>query len=258
MKEKVSIITPVYNSETHILDCIVSVINQSYTNWEHIIIDDFSSDNSVSLVQKIKDTDERIKLIRLDKNSGAGFARNIGIKKAKGRYIAFLDADDYWHKEKLEKQIYFMLENKYSLSFTAYYEFDNNDGKINTLVNCPEKVNYNMLLMNGGFMGCLTVMYDTKFFGKRYMPEIRKRQDWALWLKMLKEGSYAYGINEPLAYYRKGNTSLSKSKIKLVKHNFMVYRKELKMSFIKSVYRMFLFLFYHFFFKQQWKESIKT
>lgn len=258
MNKLVSIITPNYNSQEHILDCINSIRNQTYPNWEHIIIDDCSSDQSVSLVNNIAKEEKRIKLIQLDKNSGAGIARNTGIKHAKGRFIAFLDADDYWHQTKLEKQINFMLTNKVALSYTAYYEFNNTDGKIKTLVRCPEKVNHNMLLMNGGFMGCLTVIYDSDFFGKRYMPTIRKRQDWALWLKMSKEIDYAYGITEPLAFYRIGNQSLSKSKISLVKHNFGVYRNQLNMSFVKSSFRLFLFLFYHFFLKSQWKKSIKT
>ena len=252
----VSIITPVYNAKDEILECINSVLSQSYINWELIIVDDCSIDNTVNILKKLAKNDSRIKLIQLENNLGAGFARNIGIKKASGRYIAFLDSDDYWSNDKLEKQITLMQQNNYPFTYTQYYEFESKTGNLKTIVKSPKKVTYKMLLINGGFIGCLTVVYDTVFFGKRYMPEIRKRQDWALWIKMLKEIEAAYGVQEPLAYYRIGNSSLSKNKIKLIKHNFMVYKRELDMSFIESFYRITLFLVYHFLFKSTTKTKL--
>jgi glycosyltransferase involved in cell wall biosynthesis len=254
----VSIITPVHNSDAYLLDCIDSVRNQSYPNLEHILIDDFSSDNSVMLIKKSQLKDNRIKLIQFKQNQGTGIARNKGIYEAKGRFIAFLDADDYWATNKLERHISFMIEYNVPFTYSEYYEFNANTKQVETLIKCPKKVSYNKLLINGGFIGCLTVIYDTAFFGKRYMPRIRKRQDWATWLKMLKEIDFAYGIQEPLAYYRKGNKSLSKSKLSLVKFNFMVYRKELGFSFLKSVCLMIVFLLYHFLFKHRWKELVKV
>ncbi|MDD7885917.1 glycosyltransferase family 2 protein [Flavivirga sp. 57AJ16] len=252
----VSIITPVHNSANHISKNIESVQKQIFRDYEHIIIDDCSSDNTVSIIKDFIKKNNKIRLIQLQNNSGAGFARNRGIKEAKGRYIAFLDSDDFWALDKLEKQISFMRENNFPFTHTQYYEFDDKTGQIKTLVKCPEKVTYQMILRNGGHIGCLTVVYDTNFFGKRYMPEIRKRQDWALWIKMLKGIDCSYGIREPLAYYRTGNSSLSKSKIKLVRHNFMVYRRELKMSFVESFYRMTIFLVYHFLFKRKAKVKL--
>lgn len=252
----VSIITPVFNNCKYISKNIESVQNQTFKDYEHIIIDDCSTDNTIDVIEKYKKNDKRIKLIRLHENSGAGICRNKGIKSSSMRFIAFLDADDYWSPIKLETQISFMLERNYAFSCSQYYEFDDTSGEIKTLVKCPKEITYNMLLINGGFIGCLTVVYDTKRFGKRYMSEIRKRQDWALWLKMLKEIDGVYGIQEPLAYYRIGNSSLSKSKIKLVKHNFMVYREELNMSLIESLYRIILFLVYYFIFKPVTKKKL--
>ncbi|MFS4483530.1 glycosyltransferase family 2 protein [Hyunsoonleella sp. 2307UL5-6] len=248
-KNKVSIITAVYNASEHLQDCINSVLNQTYQNWEHILVDDCSSDNSIQVIKEYINKDSRIKLITQSLNKGAGHARNKAIKASSGRFIAFLDCDDYWSTEKLTKQIDSMIKYNYPFSCAHYYEFEDTNGNIDTLVKCPKKITYNMLLKNGGYVGCLTVVYDTKRFGKRYMPEIRKRQDWALWLKMLKEIDFAYGIQEPLAYYRRGNASLSKNKIKLIKHNFNVYKNELNMSYLESTYRMTMFLYYHFFLK---------
>lgn len=258
MNPEVSIITPSYNSSGYIGTTIKSVLSQSFENWEMIIVDDASTDDSSEVIQQYSKIDSRIKLFVLDENVGSGNTRNVCIDKAKGRYLAFLDADDYWKPDKLEKQISFMKINKYHLTYTEYYEFNNETGNIETHIKSPKKVSRNMILMNGGFIGCLTVIYDTSFFGKRYMPKIRKRQDWATWIKMLKDIDFAYGIQEPLAYYRKGNSSLSQRKIYLLKHNFMVYRKELGMSLFKSVYYMTRFLIYHFFFKHHWRKAIKS
>lgn len=256
MKIEVSIITPSFNSEHYITDTIESVINQTFQNWEMIIVDDCSNDNSVAIIEEYCLKDSRIKLFRLDENLGSGKVRNICIEKASGRYLAFLDSDDYWAVDKLEKQISFMKANNFVFTYTQYFEFQSTTGQVKTLIKCPDKVTYSMILRDGGYLGCLTVVYDTNFFGKRKMPEIRKRQDWALWIKMLKEIDCAHGILEPLAYYRTGNTSLSKNKIKLVKHNFMVYRKELGMSFFESFYRMSIFLINYFLFKPGYKIKV--
>ncbi|GGD16826.1 glycosyltransferase family 2 protein [Hyunsoonleella pacifica] len=245
----VSIITPVFNASSYIAQNIESVKNQTFIDYEHILIDDCSTDNTIEIIEEYIKDDSRIKLVRSKKNGGAGICRNKGIELSSKRFIAFLDSDDYWAPLKLEKQISCMLDNGYVFSCSQYYEFDNISGDTDIHVKCPEKINYKMLLKNGGFIGCLTVVYDTEKFGKRYMPEIRKRQDWALWLKMLREIDFAYGIQEPLAYYRRGNVSLSKNKVELVKHNFNVYNKVLGMPYIECVYRMLIFLFHHFFIK---------
>ncbi|MFD2724787.1 glycosyltransferase family 2 protein [Hyunsoonleella rubra] len=256
VRDKVSIITPSFNCQDYISKTIDSVLSQTYSNWEMIIVDDCSTDNSVEIIQNYCAKDKRIKLFISDKNMGSGRSRNKCLEKATGRYIAFLDSDDYWSNIKLERQIAFMEENSFNLTYSMYFEFDSDTGRLLTKVKVPKKVNFGMLLKNGGYMGCLTVIYDSYFFGKRDMPEIRKRQDWALWLKMLKEIDYAHGLQEPLAYYRLGNSSLSKSKLKLVKYNFSVYRKELRMSFLRSLYHMIVFLIHHFFYKPKLKVKL--
>ncbi|WP_242083701.1 glycosyltransferase family 2 protein [Aestuariivivens sediminis] len=258
MSIEVSIITPSFNSGKFISKTIESVLEQTFENWEMIIVDDCSNDNSLKIIKEYCKKDARIKLIVLDKNGGSGKARNIAIKKSRGRYLAFLDSDDYWASSKLEKQIVFMQKNNCPFTYSQYYEFNNNTGNIETIVKCPSTVTYKMLLVNGGYIGCLTVIYDTTCFGKRYMPEIRKRQDWALWVKMLKEIKFAKGIQEPLAYYRTGHTSLSKNKFKLVKYNFTVFYKVLGMSYIECLYRMTLFLMYHLFFKSKLRIKLKA
>lgn len=247
MSVSVSIITPVYNSSKYIRECINSTIGQSFTDFEHILVDDCSMDDSVQIIEDYAKKDKRIKLIRLKKNGGAGVARNTAIEAAKGRFIAFLDSDDFWHKEKLNIQVDFMLKNDYAFSYSQYYIVDENS-KPQKLVKSPSKVGYDAILRNG-YIGCLTAMYDAQKIGKYYMPLIRKRQDWVLWIKILKDVRTAHGIQQPLSYYRVGNESLSNNKFKLIKYNFSVFHKVLGMSQLESIYRMIVFLFSYFKFK---------
>jgi len=214
----VSIITPAYNAEKFISQNIESIQKQIFQDYEHLIIDDCSTDATTTIVSNYAEKDSRIKLIKLAQNSGAGIARNEGIKVAQRRFIAFLDADDFWHIDKLKRQISFMLDNSYQLTYTAYYVIDE-ETNIKYIRNAPLKTSYSDILKND-YIGCLTVIYDTDRIGKFFMPEIRKRQDWVLWIRILKEIKNSYGIKEPLAYYRIGNESLSKNKFKLLKHNF--------------------------------------
>lgn len=255
MKDLVSIITPVYNANKHLKECINSVINQTYQNWEHILVDDCSTDNSVSIIENFIVKDNRIQLLKQEHNSGAGFSRNKAIKEAKGRFIAFLDSDDYWHEEKLNKQIKFMITNNYSFTFTNYYVVYKQEKPPKYIVKAPEKVNYKKILKND-YIGCLTVIYDSKSTGKIYMPEIRKRQDWVLKINILRKVDYGYSIDEALAFYRIGEASLSKNKYKLLKHNFNVYYRELKMSFLRSVWMMIIFLIHYFHYKKTSKRLI--
>src|SRR5690606_17916784 len=249
----VSIITPVYNSSLFIEQNISSVKKQSLTNYEHILIDDCSTDDSVDIIESHSQNDHRIKLIKLTKNRGAGVARNMGIKASSGRFIAFLDSDDYWDKYKLEKQVNFMLKLDCPFSYTQYYVVNND--RINYLIKSPVKVTYKDILKNC-YIGCLTAMYDTHKIGKIYMPKNRKRQDWVLWINILKTVKTAYGLQEPLAYYRVGNKSLSNNKFKLLKHNFNVYHQDLSFSKIESVFRLIIFLFHYFEFKLFFKKRL--
>ena len=230
----VSIITPVYNCSHLIESTIESVIRQSFTDWEMILVDDCSSDNSVAVVQSFVEQDLRIKLIRLTENSGAAVARNTAIDAAKGRYISFLDSDDLWLPNKLEKQLDFMQENNYPFTFSAYDKIDKSGVRFGH-VGVPNIVSYSDLLKMCS-IGCLTAMYDTEYFGKVTMPLIRKRQDLGLWLKLLKQTDFAYGLNETLAQYRVRSDSISANKFNAAKFTWRLYREVERLSLIKASY----------------------
>lgn len=230
----VSIITPSYNSALLIVSTIQSVISQTFTDWEMIVVDDCSKDNSVEVIQSFVDFESRIKLIKLTENSGAAVARNTAIEAAQGRYIAFLDSDDVWLPYKLEKQIDFMLSNNYSFAYSAYGKINENNKVIGN-VSVPTKVSYESLLKVNS-IGCSTAIYDMSFFGKVYMPLIRKRQDLGLWLKLLKQTEYAFGIDETLAQYRLRPDSISANKIDAAKFTWHLYRNVENISLIKASY----------------------
>ncbi len=240
----VSIITPSYNSEQYISKTIDSIINQTYTNWELLITDDLSSDSTVEIIESYVKDDSRIKLYKLEKNSGAGIARNFSINKAQGRYIAFCDSDDLWKPYKLEIQIEFMLKNNLSLSYSNYDVIDVNGKLIDNIIS-PKKITYGKMLLNC-YIGCLTVIYDSEKIGKQYMPEIRKRQDWALWLKILKRIKETKGIGKSLALYRKRKNSLSNNKLKLIASTWKIYYNVLNFNFFKSLLSIFIFFIYYF------------
>lgn len=232
---EVSVIMPSYNSEQFLVETIDSVINQTFKEWELIIIDDFSPDNSNKIIGEYMEQSEKIKLISLKSNSGPAIARNRGIQEAKGRYIAFLDSDDLWHPDKLTKQISFMQELDIALSYTSYYRIKETSGKIIYQFYVPEKVDYSELLKQN-IIGCLTAIYDTKKIGKVYMPDIDKRQDFGLWLNILKKVPYAYGMIEPLASYRVRTSSVSSNKILASKYNWKLYREVEKLPLYKAIY----------------------
>ena len=230
----VSIVLPSYNSSLYISKAIESVIIQSFTSWELVIVDDCSTDNSIDIIKNLINSDSRIKLVELDKNSGAAVARNRGVEEANGRFIAFLDSDDTWHPDKLKNQVDFMLKNDYAFSYTAYHKVDEN-GVFLSEVNIPKRTSYNELLKTC-VIGCLTAMYDTDKLGKVYFPLIRKRQDFALWLKILKLTPYAYGLNEDLANYTVRSDSISANKFKAAQYNWYLYRNIEKLNIFKSIY----------------------
>ncbi|WP_415883481.1 glycosyltransferase family 2 protein [Neptuniibacter sp. QD34_54] len=219
----VSIITPVYNSSKYIENCIESVKKQDYTEWEHIFVDDCSTDNSVALIEQYACDDSRIKILKLDSNSGPAVARNLAIREAKGRFIAFLDSDDQWLPHKLQRQISFMLNQNVDFCFSSYVQIDGN-GREQAIVKAPESVSYNRLLKKN-VIGCLTAIYDTKSLGKVYMPLIRKRQDFGLWLKILKKTDKAHSISEPLAKYRVHELSVSANKRSAATYTWKLYRE---------------------------------
>ncbi len=225
----VSVITPSYNAEKFISATIESVRTQTYTNWEMIIVDDCSKDTTREILKEYAELDPRIKPIFLEENSGAAVARNTALKAAQGDYVAFLDSDDLWVLDKLEKQLAFMQENDYAFSFTAYNLMDENGKPLDKVIDVPKQIDYKGLLKNT-IIGCLTVMIDTRKVEPLQMPLIRTRQDFALWLKVLREGHIAYGMQEPLANYRIVEGSISSNKLKTAKRNWYVYREIEKLS----------------------------
>ncbi len=184
------------------------------------------------------------------KNKGAGISRNLGIKAAKGRYIAFLDADDVWKPNKLQTQLEFMQQNKIAVCFSSYELIKENGERKKELVEALPFVTYQKLLKSN-YIGNLTGIYDTLKAGKIYSPEIRKRQDWGFWLEAVKKGGTARSIIEPLAVYWLRRNSVSGNKIKMLKYNFNIYHKVLGFSFYKSLRCMLMFLKEHFFVKQK-------
>jgi len=233
--ELVSIITPSYKSERFIAECIESVLSQTYENWEMIIVDDCSPDNSNDIIEEYCKKDARIKLLRLEQNSGPAVARNTAIKEAKGRFIAFLDADDLWVQEKLKKQLTFMQKNDIAFSFSEYVKIDENSNVISEVIHRPKKVDYKRMLKSN-YIPCLTVIYDTAKLSKVYMPLILKRQDYALWLKILKKIDFAYCYNEPLAKYRFYAGSLSSNKLVAAMYVWKLYREIEKLSLFSALY----------------------
>lgn len=234
MPQLVSIITPVYNSESYICETINSVINQTYPCWELILVDDCSVDSSINVIKPFIERDSRIKLINLSQNSGAAVARNKGIEFANGRYIAFLDSDDLWLPHKLELQLPFMQDNGYPFTFSAYDKI-NEKGKVFGHIGVPDKVCYSDLLKMCS-IGCLTAIYDTEYFGKVYMPLIRKRQDLGLWLKLLKQTDYAYGLNKALGQYRVRTDSISANKPNAAKYTWRLYREVEGLNLFNAIY----------------------
>lgn len=235
MDELVSVITPVYNSEKYISDAIQSVINQTYKNWEMIIVDDCSQDQTQKEIAKI--SDERIKYIKLLQNSGAAVARNQALEMASGRWIAFLDADDMWKPYKLEKQIAFMKANQCGFSYTAYEIINHLDNK---LIQVPSQLTYHQFMKNT-IIGTLTVMLDKTIVGDIRIVNVKKDHDSMTWAKLLREGGMAFGLNESLAYYRKLEGSISSNKWKAVKRHWKNCRELEHISFFKCCY---YFIFY--------------
>lgn len=252
----VSIITPSYNCASFIGETIESIQAQTYTNWELLITDDCSIDNSLDVISSFVKKDPRIKLLILDKNSGAGIARNNSIKAAKGRYIAFCDSDDRWYPEKLEKQLKFMQDSNCTLSYSSY-DVCNEEGNIIGYVECLKELNRSKIIRDNG-IGCLTAIYDSEKIGKHYLPSMRKRQDWCLWIEIIQSGAVAKGFQEPMALYRNRANSISSNKAEMLKFNYEVYHTFLKKSPLVAWSMLFSkFMPYYFYKKIKQKSDYK-
>lgn len=235
----VSIIMPAYNVAGFITKTIESVLSQSFSNWELIIVNDCSTDSTANVIA-VYLKDSRIKLINNVRNLGGAGSRNVAIEAASGRYLAFLDADDIWTPNKLEKQIAYMNENNLGFSFSGYSTMSEDDVAIDA-IEVPNVVNFKKLLKHN-YIGCLTAVYDTKPFGKIYMPMVRKRQDFALWLELLKHFDYAYGLNENLGFYRIRAGSLSSSKMDAFKYYWRILREVGMCNVFSASYNIICYL----------------
>ena len=229
----ISIITPAYNVGKYIEATIKSVIDQTYTNWEMIIVDDCSIDNTAQMVEKYCTTDKRIKLIRHTENQGVAMARNTALANAKGEYIAFLDGDDMWPAHKLERQLAFMEENDHVLTYTAYQKFQSESDTVGKIIYVPKKMTYKDIFYNTA-IACLTVMVNREKSGAFEMPRLDHAEDQCTWQSILKRGYIAYGLNENLASYRVSSSSLTANKRKAAQKQWRVYRKHHGFSVLKS------------------------
>ena len=232
MDELVSIIMPSYNTALYIEQTIKSVLNQSYGNWELIIVDDCSTDDTDTIVSRINDP--RIMYIKNSINSGAAVSRNTALRKAHGKWVAFLDSDDLWCSDKLEKQVNFMKENGYSFSYTNYTEIDETGKEIGRLISGPKRIT-KAGMYRYCWPGCLTVMYDAEKIGLIQIADIKKNNDYAMWLKAIKKAD-CFLFDEVLAYYRKRAGSISNQGcFKLIKWHYKLFKEADKKNAFSSI-----------------------
>ncbi len=231
MKPQVSIITPCYNSQYFLHKMISSVISQTYKSWELIIVDDCSTDNSINIIKKFLVDDSRIKLIKLDKNKGPAFARNKAIGLSNGRYITFLDSDDYWDIKFLEQSLYFV--KKHPFIYSSYNRVDVSGEYIDTIKSIP-KVDFERIL-KGTPISCLSAFIDTKKFGKKFFPLEFHREDLAYWVLLLKDFKVAYGYNFCQANYRLHRQSSSYNKIKMAYLTWQDYKSKYNLTLLKKI-----------------------
>lgn len=230
-----SIVMPTHNSARFVGEAIKSVMQQRYISWELLVVDDASTDETPALLKGFAECDYRIKIRLMESNAGPAKARNVAISSANGRYITFLDSDDIWREDKLERQLALFEATGTPLAFSAYEKIDESGDRIGRVVSVPEAVSYRRLLGETLIATC-TAAYDTERVGKVLMPDIRKRQDFALWLKILRAGNVARSVNEPLAYLRKRRGSVSSNKIIAAAYVWRVYRELEELSWARSAY----------------------
>ena len=230
---EVSIITPVFNSSKFLEETIGSVLNQTFTDWEWMITDDKSTDNSVEIIQKINDS--RIQLILSDKNGGAGHARNLSLKQASGRFITFLDADDFWEPNFLEEMISFMKKENTELAYSNYARCDENLNPVIDDFKADKPVTFDNLLKTCR-LSLLSSMYDSQKVGKEYFPEGSKREDHVMWLNLLKKIPVGKPLPKTMAKYRMHQSSISRKKSNIVKDQYLVYKDYMNFSTVKSLY----------------------
>ena len=231
----VSVIMPCYNMESYVADSIASVKQQTYPHWELLIVDDASTDKTVEIVKTLAGQDEKIRFVVKPQHSGIADTRNQCIEMAQGRFLAFLDADDIWHPEKIETQLQTMLDKQVGFTYTTYDWIDEDGHMLNKFINTIGNLDYKKYLRNT-IIGCSTVMVDTDIVGKVVVPNFRTSEDTATWLSILKKGHLAYAIDESLVSYRIRRRSASSNKLKASADLWKVYRKNEKLPFFKALY----------------------
>lgn len=238
MNDLISVIVPVYNAEKYIGETIDCVRAQTYAKWELLLVEDCSSDNTAAAIRQYMERtdDPRIRLISQPSNMGAARARNRGLQEANGRYVSYLDADDLWMPEKLEKELKFMMEKGASFAFTGYEFADENGIGLGKVVHVPETLTYKQALSNTTIF-TTTVMFDTEKLSKEQleMPVI-KSEDTALWFKVLRSGVVAYGLDENLVKYRRPGKTLSSNKLEAIRRIWNLYRKAEGLGIFVSIW----------------------
>ncbi|MGE6220060.1 glycosyltransferase family 2 protein [Nubsella zeaxanthinifaciens] len=241
MEPLVTIITPCYNSADFVALTINSVLEQSYTNWELIVIDDKSKDNTTAVIETYAQQHNNIKLIKLEQNGGVANARNVGLAEAKGKYIAFLDSDDIWLKDKLAKQVAYMEEKNLPMTFCAYQRIDEAGTVISGKIEVPNSVNYKKLLSHN------VIIFSTSLTLKSAIGDIRFKkaghEDWIFWLDIFKKPFNGYGINEVLVEYRIRKGSVSSNKLKVIGFTWKILRESEKLGFFESAYHFAKYAF---------------
>lgn len=233
----VSIILPYYKKKEFIQKTLSSIIKQTYKNFEILIIYDEIQNQDFAFIKKLSNIDKRIKVIKNNKNLGAGISRNKGIQRAKGHYIAFLDADDVWKSEKIKYQLNFMEENKIDISHTSYYIIDENNKIIGKRI--AKNLNYEDLIKSCD-VGLSTVMIKKKVLKDNFFPNLKTKEDYVLWLKLAKKGYKFISISKKLTYWRSLKNSLSSSTVQKLFDGFRVYRYFLKKSLFASLVHLFI------------------
>ncbi|PQB05494.1 glycosyltransferase family 2 protein [Aureitalea marina] len=253
----VSVVSPVFNSAPYLQGCIQSVLDQTYTQWEMLLVDDASTDGSSQIMKKAAAMDKRIRIFFNQENQGAAHSRNKATEEAKGEYIAFLDSDDLWEPDKLNLQIQQMESTGNPVCFSNYIRIDEQGHELGIRIKAIPELSYQKQLRNN-YIGNLTGIYRVSSIGKIMSPAIRKRQDWAVWLEAIRRSSTpALGLDHDLARYRVGQTSISSKKWRLLSHNYRFYREYLHFSGIKSFTYLLIFLWEYFLNRPRWIERYR-
>lgn len=241
MPPLVSIVTPVYNGKKYIEEMLLSVSEQTYQYWEHIIVDDASTDGTKEIIEKYAESDSRIHLISLHENTGVANARNIGVEKANGDYVAFLDADDQWKENKLECHMEYILKHQLRFSYSAYEVINEKGEHIKNIIPGKMKVNYTQLLYTN-VIPCCTVIIESELIKNEKMPAIG-HEDYATWLNILRKNNIeAVGINQILSIYRLVGHSISSNKWKTIIWNWKIYYKNQQLGLFKSLKYLISFI----------------